>query len=108
MEVLVNAMPCIWNGNIDQPASFSIVDFKPGTLGKLIKAVVGSTEKIEPPTTNRTDIGKSFLFNVLGQAKRDIKNGLSSIFVSPASTLGLIERQDGFVVGQSGYSASRS
>jgi hypothetical protein len=66
MELFIDTVAAIRNGYIDQPPSFGIVYFKPGTLGELTKAVVGSTEKIEPPTTNRTDIGKAFLFNVLG------------------------------------------
>lgn len=49
MEVFVDAMTSHRIGNIDQSSSFGIVNFKPGTLGKLIKAVVGGTQEIEPP-----------------------------------------------------------
>src|SRR5438552_3729658 len=89
----------VWD--VDEPPPFGIIDFDPGTLGELIEAVVGSAEKIKAPAPNRAGVSEPFPFNVLGEAERDIQDGLASLFNASASSFGFIEDQNGFIVSES-------
>jgi hypothetical protein len=100
MQVFVDAMTCFGHGNIYEPTPFSVVNFESGTLGKFIEAVVGGAEKIQTPAPNRASVGEAILFNVLGQAERDIKDSLASLFVVAPCTFRLVEDQNGLVVGE--------
>src|SRR5689334_8420342 len=73
MQVLVDAMARSRGGNVHKPTPFSIINFDAALVSKLVKAVIRGAEKIQPPTANRADISEPFLFNILGQVKRDIE-----------------------------------
>src|ERR1700737_2041328 len=102
MQILVDAMAAVGHGNVDKSPPFGIINFNAAPPPRVIKAEIGSTEKIETPAPNRAGVGKAILFNVLGQAERDAEDGLASLFVVLPGSFGLIEDQHGFVVRQGG------